>query len=88
MEWTGENYYWTTQKVDFVANRGSKRLYIQCALELGTREKIEQEQLSLRNVDDSFSKILIQKNDAAPWYNDDGILIISLYDFLLQPDIL
>jgi hypothetical protein len=43
-----------------------------------------QEEQPLLNIDDSFKKIIIQKSPVAPWYNDDGILIISLIDFLLD----
>lgn len=75
-------------EVDFVANKGSLRLYIQSAAEMPTHEKMQQEQLSLKNIDDSFRKILIQKEEVEPWYNDDGILTISLFDFLLHPELL
>lgn len=70
-------------EVDFVCNQGSKRLYIQSALALPTREKEEQEQLSLQNTGDSFKKIIIVK-DAPTHYNESGILILNLFDFLLK----
>lgn len=73
-------------EVDFVANKGSQRYYIQSALELNTKEKIEQEQQSFMAIDDSFKKILIQKDNVLPWYNEKGILVIGLLDFLLHPD--
>ena len=84
------NYY-TAEKekvqkqleVDFVCNQGSKRLYIQSALHLPTREKEEQEQLSLQNTGDSFKKIIIVK-DGPTHYNESGILILNLFDFLLK----
>ena len=70
-------------EVDFVCNQGSKRLYIQSALALPTQEKEEQEQLSLQNINDSFKKIIIVK-EAPTHYNESGILILNLYDFLLK----
>ena len=70
-------------EVDFVCNQGSKRLYIQSALHLPTREKEEQEQLSLQNTGDSFKKIIIVK-DGPTHYNESGILILNLFDFLLK----
>lgn len=73
-------------EIDFVANKGSQRYYIQSALELSTKEKIAQEQQSFMAIDDSFKKIIIQKDDVLPWYNEQGVLIIGLLDFLLHPD--
>lgn len=73
-------------EVDFVANKGSLRYYIQSAWDLPNREKIEQEQQSFMAIGDSFKKILIQKNDVLPWYNEQGVLIIGLLDFLLHPE--
>jgi predicted AAA+ superfamily ATPase len=70
-------------EVDFVCNQGSKRIYIQSALALPTREKEEQEQLSLQNINDSFKKIIIVK-DGPTHYNESGILILNLFDFLLK----
>ncbi len=73
-------------EVDFVANMGSKRYYIQSALELPTLDKVAQEKKSLVNIVDSFKKIIIQRNPVEPWHDDDGVLWISLMDFLLNPD--
>ena len=70
-------------EVDFVCNQGSRRIYIQSALALPTREKEEQEQMSLRNINDSFKKVIIVK-DGPTHYNEDGILILNLFDFLLK----
>ncbi len=70
-------------EVDFICNQGSKRLYIQSALALPTREKEEQEQLPLQNINDSFKKIIIVK-DGPTHYNEAGILILNLFDFLLK----
>ncbi len=73
-------------EVDFVCNKGSKRFYIQSAYALPNKEKLDQEQRSLMNIGDGFKKIIITKDAVAPLYNEDGILIISIYDFLLNPD--
>ena len=73
-------------EVDFVCNKGSKRFYIQSAYALPDKEKMEQEQRSLVNTGDGFKKIIITKNAVAPLYNDEGILVMSVYDFLLNPD--
>ncbi len=73
-------------EVDFVCNKGSKRFYIQSAYALPNKEKLDQEQRSLMNIGDGFKKIIITKDAVAPLYNEDGILIMSIYDFLLNPD--
>lgn len=72
-------------EVDFVCNLGSKRIYIQSAYAMPDVEKEKQEQLSLEKVGDSFKKIIIVK-DSPTHYNEDGILILNLFEFLLQPD--
>ena len=73
-------------EVDFVCNKGSKRFYIQSAYALSDKEKMEQEQRSLMNTGDGFKKIIITKDAVAPLYNDEDILVMSVYDFLLNPD--
>ena len=73
-------------EVDFVCNKGSKRFYIQSAYALPNKEKMEQEQRSLINTGDGFKKIIITKDAVAPLYNEEGILVMSIYDFLLNPD--
>ena len=73
-------------EVDFVCNKGSKRFYIQSAYALPDKEKMEQEQRSLVNTGDGFKKIIITKDAVAPLYNEEGILVISVYDFLLNLD--
>ena len=73
-------------EVDFVCNKGSKRFYIQSAYALPDKEKMEQEQRSLINTGDGFKKIIITKDAVAPLYNEEGILVMSIYDFLLNPD--
>ena len=83
-----DNWIRRQLEVDFVANIGSKRYYIQSALAMPDQEKIAQESASLRNIKDNFKKIIIVKDYTHPWYNVDGILIISLFDFLLKPEII
>ena len=71
-------------EIDFIANQGSRRYYIQSAFSIPDEEKREQEKASLINVGDSFKKIIIVKDVVKPWHDDDGILTIRLYDFLLD----
>lgn len=72
-------------EVDFVANKGSQRYYIQSAFEISSKEKMQQETYSFRNISDSFKKIIIQRQAVIPWHNEQGILNIGLFDFLLNP---
>lgn len=72
-------------EVDFVCNQGSKRIYIQSALSLPTTEKEEQEQQSLGKINDSFKKIIIVK-DGPTHYNENGIFILNLFEFLMDQD--
>ena len=77
----------TTKKqleIDFIANQGSKRYYIQSAYNLSDAEKMKQEKASLINVADSFKKIIIVKDVINVRHDEDGITIINVYDFLLQ----
>ena len=73
-----------TLEVDFVCNKGSQRIYIQSAWRMPDAEKMEQEKRSLRLVGDSFHKLLIVGEHTKPWSDNDGIQIISIYDFLLD----
>lgn len=73
-------------EVDFVANKGFNRYYIQSALAMPTLEKEEQEERSLIKIDDSFKKIIVTGGFVPQHYNEKGILIINIYDFLLNPD--
>ncbi len=75
-------------EVDFVANKGSKRYYIQSAYLIPDEDKREQEIRSLMKIDDSFKKIVITSHAPAPLYDNHGILTMSIYDFLLNPDCL
>ena len=71
-------------EIDFVVNRHDERLYIQSAFTLPDKEKVEQEQASLLKVSDGFKKIIISGDRFRSNYNDDGILIMSIFDFLLN----
>lgn len=73
-------------EVDFVCNKGAKRYYVQSAFAIPDEAKMQQESNSLLRIDDSFKKIIVVKDTPAPWYTDDGILVISVYDFLLNAD--
>ncbi|MBQ7915225.1 MAG: AAA family ATPase [Firmicutes bacterium] len=73
-------------EVDFVCNKGSKRYYVQSAFAIPDEAKMQQESNSLLRIDDAFKKIIVVKDTPAPWYTDDGILVISVYDFLLNED--
>lgn len=71
-------------EVDFVANQGSKRYYIQSAFRLPDAEKEKQEKESLLNISDSFKKIIIVKDVINVQHDQDGITTMSIYDFLLN----
>lgn len=71
-------------EVDFIANLGSKKYYIQSALSIPDREKEIQESRSLTNINDSFKKIIVVKDHIMPRRNEEGILTIGLFDFLLN----
>jgi hypothetical protein len=71
-------------EIDFVANKGSKRYYIQSAYAMGTDEKINQEKRSLARVKDSFKKIVIVKDNIRPRIDENGIVTIGLINFLLD----
>lgn len=73
-------------EIDFVCNKGSKRYYVQSAFSLPDSQKLEQEQRSLRNTGDAFKKIIIVKDTPAPTYTEEGILVMNIFDFLLNPN--
>lgn len=75
-------------EVDFVANSGNKRYYIQSALSIPSREKRQQETASFQAIDDSFEKIIIVRDDIMPYIDEKGYRIIGLFDFLLNPNVL
>lgn len=75
-------------EVDFVCNLGSLRYYIQSAYSLPTEEKLMQEKRPFRKIDDSFKKIIITKDIVPAHYDEQGILTMNIYDFLLDDTIM
>lgn len=71
-------------EVDFVCNKGFRRYYIQSAFSMPNREKTEQEQRSLLLAGDNFKKIIIIKDSPAVWYTEEGVMVMNIYDFLLD----
>ena len=71
-------------EIDFVCNLASKRYYIQSAYALPDAAKLEQEKRSLTLTGDFFKRIILTKDAPAPHYTEDGILIMGIYDFLLN----
>lgn len=71
-------------EIDFIANKGSDKFYIQSALNIDTNEKKEQEFRPFRNINDFFRRIIIVKEDVVSYTNDEGILIMGIFDFLLN----
>lgn len=71
-------------EIDFVCNQGYKKYYIQVALNIDTREENAQESRPLNSIGDNFKKIIVVKDDIKHWYNEDGILIMSIKEFLLD----
>ena len=77
-----------TLEIDFVCNKGSERVYIQSAWRLPDAQKQVQEKRSLMQVLDSFRKIVVVGDHVKPWTDENGIKIISIYDFLLDETLL
>ena len=73
-------------EVDFVVNQGSQRYYIQVAYDMASAEKQTQELNSLRNISDSFKKIVIVNGTKKPWRNEEGFVIMGMKYFLLNAD--
>lgn len=79
-------YVDTDTECDFVANKGDKTYYIQVALTIDTEKKKDQEYESLRNIPDSFKKVIVVKNEGLHYRTKEGFLRISLLDFLTHLD--
>ena len=73
-------------EVDFVVNIGNRRYYIQSAYNIPDAEKMAQEQASLLAINDAFRKIIIVNQSILSGYNEKGILLVSLKDFLMSPE--
>lgn len=71
-------------EVDFVCNLGSRRYYIQSAYRMPDEDKLNQEEASLRHIDDSFKKIIVISEETPVIRTESGTTIISIYDFLLK----
>jgi len=71
-------------EIDFVVNKGTKKYYIQSALNVSDPDKMETELRPLKNTKDFFKKIIVSKTSMKPWIDEDGILHLGLYEFLLN----
>ena len=71
-------------EVDFVVNNGAERVYVQSAFNMPTKEKEKQESRSLINIADNFRKVIVVKDDIKRKIDDDGVVTIGLFDFLLD----
>ena len=71
-------------EIDFIATQGDNKYYIQSVLDMNNEEKSKQEKRSLLNVNDVFKKIIIVKDDVKPRRDENGIIIIGLFNFLLD----
>ncbi len=71
-------------EIDFVVNAGTKKYYIQSALNVNDPDKMDTELRPLKNTNDFFKKIIISKTSMKPWNDDNGILHLGLYEFLLN----
>ena len=72
------------KNLKFLINKGSKKYYIQSAYMLESEAKMEQEIRPFLKINDSFKKIVITSDTPKPFYNDQGILIMNVYEFLLN----
>ena len=71
-------------EVDFVVNKTNMRYYIQSALTIADEEKRQQEINSLTRIDDSYTKIVVVRDDILPWTDNNGVQYINIEDFLLD----
>lgn len=78
----------TAKEIDFVASKGSKKVYIQSALALPDEAKTEQELRPFSLTGDSFPKIIVRRDIRKKWYDDNGVLNIGLSEFLLDEDLI
>ena len=73
-------------EIDFVANKGNQRYYIQSAYDIPNEQKMQQETKSFNKIDDSFKKIIVCEKNIRPRRNEKGYLIIGIREFLLNPN--
>jgi hypothetical protein len=81
-----KEYTYKQLEVDFIANKGNNKIYIQSAFVMPNEEKINQEQRPLLKINDSFKKIIIVKDYIKRTRNENGIITMSIFDFLLDPN--
>ena len=81
-----DNRYRRQLEIDFVANRGNKRFYIQSALSINDLEKAQQEKRPLKNLKDSFRKLIIVGGKKPAYIDENGYVIVGVINFLLSPD--
>ena len=88
VEYNHKNKFGKSQRsqleVDFIANKDSRRYYIQSALSVSEEEKRKQETNSLYRINDSFKKIVVVKDDIIPWHDEKGVLYMGIEQFLLD----
>lgn len=82
----GNEFTYKQLEIDFIANKGNNKIYIQSAFSMPDEEKINQEERPLLKVHDSFKKIIIVKDYIKRTRNENGIITMSIFDFLLDPD--
>lgn len=85
-EMKGGKMSYSQREIDFIANKGSQRYYIQSAYSIPSEDKREQELASLLKVSDSFKKIVVLGDEIMPYTDDNGIYFTGLFDFLLKDD--
>lgn len=85
-ERTEKEYTYKQLEVDFIANKGNNKIYIQSAFSMPTEEKLNQEERTLLKINDAFKKIIIVKDYIKRTRNENGIITMSIFDFLLDPD--
>lgn len=85
-ERTEKEYTYKQLEVDFIANKGNNKIYIQSAFSMPTEEKLNQEERPLLKINDAFKKIIIVKDYIKITRNENGIITMSIFDFLLDPD--
>lgn len=73
-------------EVDFICSKGTRRYYIQSAFSIPDDTRMQQVQEPFHRIDDFFKRIVITKDCPAPYYTENGVLVLSIYDFLLKPD--
>ena len=79
-----DSYTYKQLEVDFVANKGNNKIYIQSTLNMPDKEKREQEERSLLKINDSFKKFIITKDYIKTLRSENGIIVMSIFDFLLD----